>query len=40
MWYSRCEACKDTDLDVSPAAFEQAIGPKDIGRGKGNWNFV
>ncbi|KAF5231543.1 hypothetical protein FANTH_13346 [Fusarium anthophilum] len=36
----RCEACKDTDLDVSPAAFEQAIGPKDIGRGKGTWTFV
>ncbi|QGI86268.1 unnamed protein product [Fusarium fujikuroi] len=33
-------ACKDTDLDVSPAAFEQAIGPKNIGRGKGTWNFV
>ncbi|KAH7159009.1 hypothetical protein DER46DRAFT_610945 [Fusarium sp. MPI-SDFR-AT-0072] len=40
VWYSRCEACKDTDLDVSPAAFEQAIGPKDIGRGKGTWTFV
>ncbi|KAF5651609.1 uncharacterized protein FTJAE_89 [Fusarium tjaetaba] len=36
----RCEACKDTDLDVSPAAFEQAIGPQDIGRGKGTWVFV
>ncbi|CCT73374.1 related to rasp f 7 allergen [Fusarium fujikuroi IMI 58289] len=38
--HTRCEACKDTDLDVSPAAFEQAIGPKNIGRGKGTWNFV
>ncbi|KAF9767172.1 hypothetical protein IL306_000300 [Fusarium sp. DS 682] len=36
----RCEGCKDTDLDVSPAAFEDAIGPQEIGRGKGTWAFV
>ncbi|KAF4341835.1 expansin module family [Fusarium beomiforme] len=37
----RCVGCKDTDLDVSPAAFEEAIGPKEIGRRRRTygWHF-
>ncbi|KAM0250269.1 hypothetical protein ACHAP5_002328 [Fusarium lateritium] len=35
----RCESCAEVDLDVSPAAFQWAIGSLDVGRGKGTWSF-
>ncbi|EKJ69893.1 hypothetical protein NXS19_007851 [Fusarium pseudograminearum] len=36
----RCDGCADNDLDISPAAFEQAMGDKDQGRVQGEWNWV
>ncbi|KAM0306757.1 hypothetical protein ACHAPM_001330 [Fusarium culmorum] len=36
----RCDGCADNDLDISPAAFEKAMGDKDQGRVQGEWNWV
>lgn len=36
----RCEACAYNDLDLSPAAFQQAIGDLGIGRTEANWEWI
>ncbi|RGP63615.1 hypothetical protein FLONG3_9828 [Fusarium longipes] len=36
----RCEGCADNDLDVSPSAFEKAMGSQSKGRVQGEWNWV
>ncbi|KAL6910119.1 expansin-like protein [Trichoderma evansii] len=35
-----CGACAENDLDLSPTAFEQVIGPLDIGRVTANWDWA
>ena len=36
----RCQACAHDDLDLSPAAFRQAIGDLGIGETQAEWEWV
>ncbi|KAM0464916.1 hypothetical protein ACHAPV_001907 [Trichoderma viride] len=36
----RCAGCAEDDLDLSPTAFEQVIGSKDIGRATATWEWI
>ncbi|KAL6852615.1 hypothetical protein ACO1O0_007162 [Amphichorda felina] len=36
----RCAGCARDDLDLSPAAFKQAIGDLGIGRTEGRWGWA
>ncbi|KAF7534938.1 hypothetical protein G7Z17_g13289 [Cylindrodendrum hubeiense] len=36
----RCEGCAYSDLDLSPAAFNQAVGELGLGRKTGTWEWI
>ncbi|RSL38276.1 hypothetical protein CEP53_015007 [Fusarium sp. AF-6] len=36
----RCEGCAYNDIDLSPTAFQQGIGPLSIGRTTTTWNWA
>ncbi|PON25726.1 hypothetical protein TGAM01_v205163 [Trichoderma gamsii] len=36
----RCESCAEDDLDLSPTAFQQVIGPLSIGRATATWEWI
>ncbi|KAL7902801.1 expansin module family protein [Trichoderma sp. SZMC 28014] len=36
----RCVGCAENDLDLSPTAFQQVIGPLGIGRATATWEWV
>ncbi|EHK49370.1 uncharacterized protein TrAtP1_000094 [Trichoderma atroviride] len=36
----RCTGCAEDDLDLSPTAFQQVIGPLSIGRATATWEWI
>ncbi|KAM0420906.1 hypothetical protein ACHAPT_011295 [Fusarium lateritium] len=36
----RCEGCAYNDIDLSPTAFQQSIGPLSIGRTSTTWDWA
>ncbi|KAK1245572.1 hypothetical protein MKX08_005201 [Trichoderma sp. CBMAI-0020] len=36
----RCTGCAEDDLDLSPTAFQQVIGPLTIGRATATWEWI
>lgn len=36
----RCSGCAQNDLDLSPTAFQQVIGPLSIGRATATWEWA
>ncbi|GFP54323.1 allergen Asp f 7 homolog [Trichoderma asperellum] len=36
----RCQACAEDDVDLSPTAFENVIGPLGIGRVTASWDWA
>ncbi|KAH7319593.1 riboflavin aldehyde-forming enzyme [Stachybotrys elegans] len=36
----RCAGCAENDVDLSPSAFQAAVGDLGLGRVQGTWEFI